>query len=196
MKPADYLSYYATKFDTVEVDSTFYRSPPLTTVQGWYSKTPPGFVFAAKVPQKITHRRTTMKTRLLGLILFTLGVLSIRMISANPLQQSAQQAAPQPMDKWDALDWSLKNAKPSFKTVHPKNGFVPDEPTAVKIGEATAVAQYGEKQISGERPFGARLRGDVWTVVGTLHPQGANGGTAVIQLSKTDGRILFMTHQE
>jgi uncharacterized protein YecE (DUF72 family) len=57
MKPADYLSYYATRFDTVEVDSTFYRSPPLTTVQGWYSKTPPGFVFAAKVPQKITHEK-------------------------------------------------------------------------------------------------------------------------------------------
>ena len=27
MKPADYLTYYATKFDTVEVDSTFYRTP-------------------------------------------------------------------------------------------------------------------------------------------------------------------------
>jgi uncharacterized protein YecE (DUF72 family) len=51
MKPSEYLSYYATKFDTVEVDSTFYRTPALSTVQGWYAKTPPGFVFAAKVPQ-------------------------------------------------------------------------------------------------------------------------------------------------
>src|SRR5882672_7286407 len=48
---------YATKFDTVEVDSTFYRNPALTTVQGWYSKTPPGFIFAAKVPQIITHEK-------------------------------------------------------------------------------------------------------------------------------------------
>ena len=53
----DYLSFYATKFDTVEVDSTFYRTPALTTVQGWYSKTPSGFIFAAKVPQKITHEK-------------------------------------------------------------------------------------------------------------------------------------------
>jgi uncharacterized protein YecE (DUF72 family) len=30
MKPTDYLSYYATRFDTVEVDSTFYRIPALT----------------------------------------------------------------------------------------------------------------------------------------------------------------------
>jgi uncharacterized protein YecE (DUF72 family) len=53
----EYLTYYATKFDTVEVDSTFYRTPALTTVQGWYSKTPTGFLFAAKVPQRITHEK-------------------------------------------------------------------------------------------------------------------------------------------
>jgi uncharacterized protein YecE (DUF72 family) len=53
----EYLTYYATQFDTVEVDSTFYRTPALTTVKGWYSKTPTGFVFAAKVPQRITHEK-------------------------------------------------------------------------------------------------------------------------------------------
>ncbi len=57
MKPAEYLSYYATKFDTVELDNTFYRIPALATVQGWYAKTPPGFVFAAKIPQIITHEK-------------------------------------------------------------------------------------------------------------------------------------------
>jgi uncharacterized protein YecE (DUF72 family) len=57
MKPAEYLGYYATKFDTVEVDSTFYRTPSMATVQGWRDKTPNGFVFAAKVPQIITHEK-------------------------------------------------------------------------------------------------------------------------------------------
>jgi uncharacterized protein YecE (DUF72 family) len=57
MKPAEFLSYYATKFDTVEVDSTFYRTPAISTVKGWYAKTPPGFLFAAKVPQAITHEK-------------------------------------------------------------------------------------------------------------------------------------------
>jgi uncharacterized protein YecE (DUF72 family) len=57
MKPADFLGYYATKFDTVEVDSTFYRTPAISTVKGWYAKTPPGFLFAAKVPQIITHEK-------------------------------------------------------------------------------------------------------------------------------------------
>lgn len=57
MKPANFLTYYATRFDTVEVDSTFYRTPAISTVQGWCAKTPPGFVFAAKVPQVITHEK-------------------------------------------------------------------------------------------------------------------------------------------
>ena len=50
MKPAEYLTYYATKFNIVEVDSTFYRSPSVATVNGWERKTPKGFVLAAKVP--------------------------------------------------------------------------------------------------------------------------------------------------
>jgi uncharacterized protein YecE (DUF72 family) len=53
----EYLSYYARHFDTVEVDSTFYRSPAASTVRGWYEKTPKGFLFAAKVPQQITHEK-------------------------------------------------------------------------------------------------------------------------------------------
>jgi uncharacterized protein YecE (DUF72 family) len=57
MKSAEYLSFYATKFDTVELDNTFYRTPALSTVEGWYAKTPPGFLFAAKVPQVITHEK-------------------------------------------------------------------------------------------------------------------------------------------
>jgi uncharacterized protein YecE (DUF72 family) len=57
MKPADYLAYYATKFDTVEVDSTFYRTPSVATVNGWERKTPQEFCLAAKVPQLITHEK-------------------------------------------------------------------------------------------------------------------------------------------
>src|ERR1700721_81573 len=57
MKPADYLTYYASKFTTVEVDSRFYRTPSAATVNGWERKTPEGFVLAAKVPLVITHEK-------------------------------------------------------------------------------------------------------------------------------------------
>jgi len=57
MKPADFLSFYATRFNSVEVDSTFYRTPSKATVQGWANKTPEGFIFAGKVPQVVTHEK-------------------------------------------------------------------------------------------------------------------------------------------
>jgi len=57
MKPADYLTYYATRFDTVEVDSTFYRIPSAAAVNGWARKTPQGFIFSVKIPQAITHEK-------------------------------------------------------------------------------------------------------------------------------------------
>ena len=57
LQPRDFLSYYATRFQTVELDNTFYRTPSASTVEGWNLKTPPGFIFAAKVPQVITHEK-------------------------------------------------------------------------------------------------------------------------------------------
>ncbi len=54
-KPADFLPEYAKHFNTVEVDSTFYRIPSAQTVKQWSERTPRGFVFAAKVPQTITR---------------------------------------------------------------------------------------------------------------------------------------------
>jgi uncharacterized protein YecE (DUF72 family) len=57
LKPADYLTNYAAQFDAVEVDSAFYRTPPVSTVKGWYGKTPPGFLYTAKVPQVIPHKK-------------------------------------------------------------------------------------------------------------------------------------------
>lgn len=57
MNPAEYLMYYATKFDSVEVDSTFYRSPSVATVNGWKRNAPPGFSLSSKVPRVITHEQ-------------------------------------------------------------------------------------------------------------------------------------------
>ncbi len=56
-KPKDFLPLYARRFDTVEIDSTFYRIPAARTVEQWRERTPPGFTFAAKVPQSITHEK-------------------------------------------------------------------------------------------------------------------------------------------
>ena len=56
-KPQDFLPLYAERFDTVEVDSTFYRIPAASAVRQWRERTPAGFTFAAKLPQTITHEK-------------------------------------------------------------------------------------------------------------------------------------------
>lgn len=56
-QPRDYLRRYSEQLDTVEIDSTFYRPPAESTVRNWYKQTPTGFVFAAKVPEVITHEK-------------------------------------------------------------------------------------------------------------------------------------------
>jgi uncharacterized protein YecE (DUF72 family) len=51
----DELAYYAARFDTVEVNSTFYRMPEPATSQSWLARTPPDFTFSVKLFQKFTH---------------------------------------------------------------------------------------------------------------------------------------------
>ena len=55
-RAAAMLDVYARAFDTVEVDSTFYAVPSGAAVEGWHRRTPPGFTFALKLPQLITHQ--------------------------------------------------------------------------------------------------------------------------------------------
>jgi uncharacterized protein YecE (DUF72 family) len=54
-KQEDWLPFYGTVFDTVELDTTFYHPPRPSVVRAWERHSPAGFRFAAKVPQRITH---------------------------------------------------------------------------------------------------------------------------------------------
>jgi hypothetical protein len=90
------------------------------------------------------------------------------------------------------LGISQAPGKPGFV---PREGFVPNAETAVKIAEAVLIPVYGEKQIISERPFRAVLKDNTWTVEGTLQcaPR-CFGGTALVEISKTSGEILLMIH--
>jgi uncharacterized protein YecE (DUF72 family) len=52
-----WLEVYAEHFDTVEVNSTFYRLARREAVAGWVSQTPPGFLFSVKASRYLTHVR-------------------------------------------------------------------------------------------------------------------------------------------
>jgi len=51
----DELVYYATQFNSIELNGTFYNSPDKAQVETWKSKTPADFKFFPKVPQSISH---------------------------------------------------------------------------------------------------------------------------------------------
>jgi uncharacterized protein YecE (DUF72 family) len=55
-RAAEMLASYASIFETVEVDSTFYAAPSVQTVDGWNRRTPRKFSFSLKLPQEITHQ--------------------------------------------------------------------------------------------------------------------------------------------
>lgn len=74
----------------------------------------------------------------------------------------------------------------------PKNGYVPDKQTAIKIAEAIWLPIYGEG-IYNKKPFVAKLQGEVWIVHGSL-PSQMIGGVPVIELSKKTGEILRVSH--
>jgi uncharacterized protein YecE (DUF72 family) len=52
-----WLERYATVFDTVEVNATFYRLPRRETVAAWAAETPAAFLFAVKASRYLTHVR-------------------------------------------------------------------------------------------------------------------------------------------
>jgi uncharacterized protein YecE (DUF72 family) len=59
MRGFDELRFYAERFNTVEINSTFYGQPRAAVSLGWVRRTPAGFMFSVKLFQKFTHPATS-----------------------------------------------------------------------------------------------------------------------------------------
>jgi uncharacterized protein YecE (DUF72 family) len=59
----DMLRLYSKVFNTVEIDSTFYAIPSLSSVRGWAARTPLDFTFSLKLPSEITHKNRLRDSR-------------------------------------------------------------------------------------------------------------------------------------
>lgn len=91
-----------------------------------------------------------------------------------------------------ASECSLKD------TITKTRDYVPDEVTAKKIAEAIWLPIYGEK-ILKQSPYKATLVNDIWIVEGLVPEPYRNepnyrGGTAHIEIRKSDCKILKVTH--
>ena len=55
ISPGEMLRFYADRFDTVEINNTFYRMPKTEILASWAQQVSEDFLFALKAPQVITH---------------------------------------------------------------------------------------------------------------------------------------------
>jgi uncharacterized protein YecE (DUF72 family) len=63
LRVADWLTYYAERFDTVEVNNTFYRLPERQTFEAWRSQMPDNFLCAVKASRFLTHMKRLREPR-------------------------------------------------------------------------------------------------------------------------------------
>src|ERR1051326_8423593 len=56
-KEADFLDHYAQRFNSIELNATFYQIWEQNTIKKWRDKTGDDFIFCPKFYQAITHRR-------------------------------------------------------------------------------------------------------------------------------------------
>ncbi|CAN5299282.1 hypothetical protein BH09BAC6_BH09BAC6_18020 [soil metagenome] len=66
--------------------------------------------------------------------------------------------------------------------------YVPDEATAIKVAVAILEPIFGGT-VDYQRPYNAKLYGNVWYVYGSLHP-GELGGVVNIEIRKYDCKIV------
>jgi uncharacterized protein YecE (DUF72 family) len=57
IKTDDMLAFYAARFDTCEINNTFYKMPAESVLLRWREETPEHFTFVLKAPARITHRK-------------------------------------------------------------------------------------------------------------------------------------------
>ena len=72
------------------------------------------------------------------------------------------------------------------------------EESVIKLAEIILVNVYGKKVLE-QRPFKAKLEGDIWKVNGTLYCQQdvvCKGGVARIEIYKKDGKVKSVIHDK
>jgi uncharacterized protein YecE (DUF72 family) len=103
---ARYLPYYATQFDSVEVNTSFYAIPRPSTLINWVESVPTGFSFCLKFPRAITHEKRlvdcTEETLVFLDVLRALGEAAAPALLQFPPDFTRQQAGKRLAD---FLDW-------------------------------------------------------------------------------------------
>jgi uncharacterized protein YecE (DUF72 family) len=140
----EWLRYYATRFDTVELNATFYRLPRRTAAERWATETPAGFCFAVKVSRYLTHIvRLADAARHLDLLLDRLEPL-VEAGKVGPLLWQLPPTFRRDDDRLArALDELPTELRHAFEFRHP-SWFAPEVMDALR--------RHGVALVIGDRP--------------------------------------------
>jgi uncharacterized protein YecE (DUF72 family) len=168
-----WFEHYASQFDTVEINASFYRLPLASTFEGWREKAPPGFRYAVKVNRFITHMK-----KLLDCEEETDRFIAL----ARPLQ--------------DKLGPLLYQLPPSLhKNVERLDAFLSRLPP-----DLMHVVEFRHPSWYDEEVLELLDRHDVGFVVhdlrGLISPRWASGSTAYIRFHGTSGRYHGLYGEE
>lgn len=81
----------------------------------------------------------------------------------------------------------------SISSITPEDGLVPTAEVAFQIAEAVLASVYGKERIEKGKPFSVNLENDVWLIEGALEKD-MLGGTAYVEIKKSNGEILKVIH--
>jgi uncharacterized protein YecE (DUF72 family) len=171
----DELAFYAEHFDTVEINSTFYRVPSVATAQSWARRTPRGFEFSLKLFQKFTHPEMFEKAT--GASAWDLGLQDVDAFRASidPLAAAGKLGAllaqfpagfKNEPDTRAYLEWLLDKFKDYQTAVELRHRSWSDRPqdTAALLGE------YGAAWTQIDEPkFRFSIRQDLLPNVKTFY---------------------------
>ncbi|MES2622533.1 MAG: DUF72 domain-containing protein, partial [Bacteroidota bacterium] len=108
-----WLNFYSEHFNTLELNSTFYRFPTSKMLQAWYKKSPEGFVFSVKAPKLITHMKKFTECERLMDDFYTACEEGLE----NKLACTLFQLPPSIIYSEEKLNQILHLLKPAFKNI-------------------------------------------------------------------------------
>ncbi|QNK63044.1 DUF72 domain-containing protein [Pedobacter sp. PAMC26386] len=113
LPPKQWFNYYCQHFNTIEINSSFYRLPSPKSFHTWYESSPPDFLFTIKAPRTITHYNKFENAEKL--------IIALYQTCAHGLKEKLGCVLFQfpPAFKYTAerLSLLLENLNPAFKNV-------------------------------------------------------------------------------
>lgn len=122
------------------------------------------------------------------IVIVGLAILSLAIFTSFGCRNSASNG-----EKSDGM--AVSNVSCSIQSNPSKDGYIPNEETAIRVAEVIWIPIYGEDDVQEHRPYHAKLKdGKVWVVSGEVYTK--KGGSPFALMQKSDGKILDVYHEE